>query len=368
MVLSARASLGRIVAQGLVCATASRTPLDAVENLLALQGQQASAIPWAIGVRCQGASRADIEDSFARGELVRSWPMRGTVHVTSGRDHHWLRRLLRHRRAAWERQAVALGLDDAIVERAAQVACELAEASPMGVSRGQLVEAWARSGIDTVTASSSGAGLRRRHLVMRLHVDGLVTSGPVRGGEHLIVDARALPGAPGVAKGESGHEEALAVLAARYAWGHGPIDEADLARWTGLTVTEARRAMAGAREAGEAMGFPLAKFDGALARADLADLVEENRAEAEAMLALPSFDELHVGYKDRSCLTDDALEALICPAKNGMFRPIAVEGGRVVAVLAPGRQVLVAPGCQSREESARRAFDEWQKWLSKTQR
>lgn len=238
----------------------------------------------------------------------------------------------------------------------------------MGVSRGELVEAWARSGIDTVTASSSGAGLRRRYLVMRLHVDGLVSSGPVRGGEHLIVDARALPGAPGVAKGESGHEEALAVLAARYAWGHGPIDEADLARWTGLTVTEARRAMAGAREAGESMGFPLAQFDGALARADLADLVEENRAEAEAMLALPSFDELHVGYKDRSCLTDDALEALICPAKNGMFRPIAVEGGRVVAVLAPGRQVLVAPGCQSREESARRAFDEWQKWLSKTQR
>ena len=226
MVLSARASLGRIVAQGLVCATASRSPLDAVENLLALQGQQASAIPWAIGVRCQGASRADIEDSFARGELVRSWPMRGTVHVTSGRDHHWLRRLLRHRRAAWERQAVALGLDDAIVERAAQVACELAEASPMGVRRGELVEAWARSGIDTVTASSSGAGLRRRYLVMRLHVDGLVTSGPVRGGEHLIVDARPLPGAPGVAKGESGHEEALAVLAARYAWGHGPIDEA----------------------------------------------------------------------------------------------------------------------------------------------
>lgn len=251
MALSARASLGRIVAQGLVLATASRSPLDAVENLAALQGQQASAIPWAIGVRCQGASRADIEDSFARGELVRSWPMRGTVHVTSGRDHHWLRRLLRHRRAAWERQAVALGLDDACVERAAQVACELLEASPMGVSRGELVEAWARSGIDTVTASSSGAGLRRRHLVMRLHADGLVTSGPVRGGEHLIVDARPLPGAPGVAKGESGHEEALAVLAARYAWGHGPIDEADLARWTGLTVTEARRAMAGARGGGE---------------------------------------------------------------------------------------------------------------------
>ena len=364
---SLRVSLGRIIAQGLVPATAARSPLDAVKNLAALQGQQASAIPWAIGVRCAGVSRARVEESFARGELVRSWPMRGTVHVTSARDHHWLRRLLRHRRAAWERQALSQGLTDALVERAAQVACDLLETSPQGVRRAELVTTWGSSGIDTVTASSSQDGLRRRHLIMRLNLDGVLTAGPVRAGEHLIVDARPLPDAPGVAKGESGHEEALAVLAARYAWGHGPIDEADLARWTGLTLTEARRALAGAREAEESVGLPLAECGGGLARADLADLVEDFRAEAEAMLALPSFDELHVGYKDRSCLTDEAGEALICPAKNGMFRPIAVAGGRLVAVRAPGSQVVAADGYGTYEESARRAFGDWEKWLSETQ-
>lgn len=367
MEASRRESLGRIIAQGLVSATAARSPLDAVENLLALQGQQASAIPWAIGVRCTGVSRARVEESFARGQLVRSWPMRGTVHVTSARDHHWLRRLLRHRRAAWERQALSQGLTDALVERAAQVACDLLEASPQGVSRVELVEAWGSSGIDTVTTSSSQDGLRRRHLIMRLHLDGVLAAGPVRAGEHLIVDARGLPAAPGVAKGEPGHEEALAVLAARYAWGHGPIDEADLARWTGLTLTEARRALAGACVAGESVGLPLAEFGARLARADLTDLVEDFRAEAEAMLALPSFDELHVGYRDRSCLTDEAGEALICPAKNGMFRPIAVAGGRLVAVRAPGSQVVTAGGCGTYEESARRAFGDWEKWLSETQ-
>ena len=260
-----------------------------------------------------------------------------------------------------------MGLDDALVERAAQVACELLETSPLGVSRVALIEAWGSSGIDTVTASSSQDGLRRRHLIMRLNLDGVLTAGPVRAGEHLIVDARSLPAAPGVAKGEPGHEEGLAVLAARYAWGHGPIDEADLARWTGLTLTEARRALAGAREAGESVGLPLAECGGGLARADLADLVEDFRAEAEAMLALPSFDELHVGYKDRSCLTDEAGEALICPAKNGMFRPIAVAGGRLVAVRAPGSQVVAADGYGTYEESARRAFGDWEKWLSETQ-
>ena len=85
------------------------------------------------------------------------------------------------------------------------------------------------------------------------------------------------------------------------------------------------------------------------------------------MLALPSFDELHGGYKDRSCLTDEAGEALICAAKNGMFRPIVVAGGRVVAVRAPGSQVVTADGCGTYEESARRAFGDWEKWLSETQ-
>jgi len=96
--------------------------------------------------------------------------------------------------------------------------------------------------------------------------------------------------------------------------------------------------------------------------------VEDFRAEAEAMHALPSFDELHVGYKDRSCLTDEAGEALICPAKNGMFRPIVVEGGRVVAVRAPGREIVMVKGYESRRRPAARAFDDWEKWLSETQR
>lgn len=366
MVLSRRASLGRIVAQGLVSATAAPSPLDAVENLLALQGQQASAIPWAIGARCTAVTRAQVAESFHSGELVRSWPMRDTLHVTSARDHHWLRRLLRHRYASWIRQSAGLGLSDALVENAAAAVFELLGENPSGVSRSEVIRAWDEAGIATVTSGAVG-GVRRRHLVKRLFLDGLLVSGPLRGGEHLIVDARQLPGAPGVAMGESGHEEALAFLAARYAWGHGPVDAADLARWAGLTLTEARRAMAGAREVGDSIGLPIAEFEGGLARADLADLVEAAIDEAEAMLALPSFDELHVGYKDRSCLTDEAGEALICPAKNGMFRPIAVADGRMVAVRAPGGKVVIAHGCGGYEESARRAFGDWEKWLSDTQ-
>lgn len=44
------------------------------------------------------------------------------------------------------------------------------------------------------------------------------------------------------------------------------------------------------------------------------------------------FDELHVGYENRTCLTDEVGETAICPAKNGMFKPLIIKGGRLIAV------------------------------------
>ncbi|EHM94499.1 hypothetical protein HMPREF0975_01429 [Actinomyces sp. oral taxon 849 str. F0330] len=75
-------------------------------------------------------------------------------------------------------------------------------------------------------------------------------------------------------------------------------------------------------------------------RADLPDLLSAHRTAAQATHFLGSFDELHVGYKDRSCLTDDGGERLICPASNGMFRPILVDRGQIVAVRPVGEGLL----------------------------
>ncbi|MDU0348137.1 winged helix DNA-binding domain-containing protein, partial [Actinomyces sp. MRS3W] len=45
---------------------------------------------------------------------------------------------------------------------------------------------------------------------------------------------------------------------------------------------------------------------------------------------------------NRLCLTDAAGERLICPARNGMFRPLLVDRGRVVAVRPVGEGLLWA--------------------------
>ena len=364
-------SLARILAQGLVAATTAPTPVEAVRRQLAVQGQQVSAVPHALVARCAGAGGSDVEAAFEAGELVRSWPMRGTVHVTTAADHHWLRATLMHRSDAWTRRTEAeLGMDEALCARAAQVALELlAEHGPL--PRAVLLQAWGQAGLMGSAEERDVISYRRRHLLVRLQREGVLVQGPRRGNEHLVVDARSLPDADrgpagaDVRHGGAGHRAACAEIARRYALGHGPVSVADLARWTGLPRSQAAQALEDAVELTSSATYatdtasgqvPVARVDTALrplpavtgrrpapgpcyARADLPDLLAAHRRSAQATLFLPSCDELHVGYQDRTCLTDAAGERLICPASNGMFRPLLVDRGRLVAV-APVAQGL----------------------------
>ncbi|MBF0697629.1 DNA glycosylase AlkZ-like family protein [Actinomyces bowdenii] len=370
--LPRQASLARIVSQGLVPATSAPDAVEAVRRQLAIQGQQVSAVPHALLVRSP-ALGSQVEEAFARGRLVRSWPMRGTVHITTAEDHHWLRAALRHRMEAWTRRSEsAYGVDEALCARAAEVALELIAAQGP-VPRADLLIAWQEAGLMEAFQGTEVSSYRRRHLLVRLQCEGVLVQGPRRGNEHLVVDASPLPDADsgpagaGVAAGQPGHSAALAEIARRYATSHGPVSAEDLARWTTLPKRQAAQALEAAVEATGASDYPVdasraqvplvrvravggmrgrlepVERAGAAAgpgpdvlymRADLLDLLAEGATAraARATHVLGSFDELHVGYKDRSCLTDEAGERLICPSANGMFRPLVVDRGRLVAV------------------------------------
>ena len=360
--LPTEVSLARIISQGLIPATAAPDVVAAVSRQLAIQGQQVSAVPHALLVRAPAATPADVEAAFARGDLVRSWPMRGTD--------------------AWVRRSEAdYGVDTALCERAAEVALGLIE-DQGPLMRSVLLAAWQEAGLMEAFRGEDVSAYRRRHLLVRLQREGILVQGPRSGNEHLVMDARDLPDADSgpagadVAHGGTGHRAACAHIAYRYATSHGPVSAEDLARWTTLPKTQAARALEDAVELGEeqapaavdAAGEPVgprvplvravaeggtrgglrplgpgksAPKTGLLyMRADLPDLLSAHRGAAQATHFLGSFDELHVGYKDRSCLTDEDGERLICPASNGMFRPILVDRGRLVAVRPVGEGLL----------------------------
>lgn len=370
MALPRELSLLRIVSQGLVRDTAAPTVVEVVRRHGAMQAQQTGSFPHAVLLRLapdNGAPvRSMVRTAFENCELVRSWPMRGTLHVTTAADHHWMREALL-RGDSWLAKMESSGLTDTVVDAAARVAYETI-GERRSISRAELWQAWDESGVLAGFSGNVPESARRRALLFRLHRSGFLAMGPMHtNNEHAYIDARLLPqaatgpaGAAGGKRTEAGRRDALAEIARRYATSHGPVTAYDLARWTSLGIGESVQALEDAveltntaqyrqeptaaqvalvrmrvadrRGALESLAAPGERATTLYLRADLPDLLAASRKEASATMFLPSFDELHVGYKDRSCLTDEAGELLICPAKNGSFRPLIVDRGRLVGV------------------------------------
>jgi hypothetical protein len=98
----------------------------------------------------------------------------------------------------------------------------------------------------------------------------------------------------------------------------------DFAWWGGLTLTDARRGLAGAGGSlvSEAVGgreLWMAKPAHGL-----------TPPTPPHVLLLPGFDEFLLGYKDRSDVLAQAHAPHIVPGGNGIFKATVVAGGRVV--------------------------------------
>lgn len=277
-------------------------PKELVGWFGAMQSQDLGSGKWSFGVRIPAATEADIDGAVARGEILRTWPMRGTIHFIDPADARWLLNLtgvraLRGVQARWD----DLGLDEATVVRGAEVLGE-ALAGGKRLTRSAARDALMSAGIDA-------AGQRTYHLLWYAAQTGVTCIGPNEGKEATVVllDEWAGP------QRELSRDQALAELARRYFQSHGPTTCKDFAGWTGLTMADARAAVG------------LAELDN---DADLY-FVDHPVGEPPAVLLLPGFDEYLLGYKDRSLFLDPQFASKITPGRNGVFAATVVVQGRV---------------------------------------
>ena len=320
---------------------AGREPSAVVEWFGAMQAQDLASVSWSLGVRT-GASRVEVAEALADGTIVRTWPMRGTLHVVPGRDARWMVRHFAQRSLTQAgRRRAALGFDEAIAERGCEVLAGcLADGA---VTRAECLVALTEAGIDT-------HGQRGYHLLWYAAARGLVCVGPNRGREQtfVLMDRWAAPG-PMLER-----SDALAVLAERFVRSHGPVTVHDFARWADLTVTAARTAIAAVpgvlectigeqrmlltEQLLDGVGPPPRAADpmrhGPQAAVSLSDRAGASPGKRRARIlparALAGFDELVLGYRDRSAQLDRGHERLIVPGGNGMFHSTLVLDGRVV--------------------------------------
>ena len=92
----------------------------------------------AVRARTQGLTQADFDDAVATSRtVVRTWLMRGTIHLVAAEDAGWMVDLIGPAvRARYRRRREQLGLTDELCERAlAALPQILAGASPMPLSQ-----------------------------------------------------------------------------------------------------------------------------------------------------------------------------------------------------------------------------------------
>ena len=295
-----------------------RTPLGIATWFGAMQAQDLASGQWSFGARMPGSVVADVEQAVVDREVLRTWPMRGTVHFVPAVDARWMLEVtgVRALAGAAGRRA-SLGLTDEVVARAVDVLTDALHGGKR-LTRSACVELLVDAGVHT--AKEHGY-----HLLWYASQVGATVMGPQEGKEQTFVlldewvpEPRRLD-----------RDDALAELALRYFRSHGPTTRQDFAGWTGLTQGDAKKGIAAA---GEALATVEVEGQELVLAAELAARAEEVLAAHDpgALHLLPGFDELVLGFKDRSLIVPDAHRQKIVPGNNGMFMPTIVAGGRVV--------------------------------------
>jgi Winged helix DNA-binding domain len=90
-----------------------KRPSEIVSLLGAVQAQDYLGALWAIGLRSANSTEAEIEKAIATRTIIRTWPMRGTLHFVAPTDVRWMLELLTPPViAASERRRRQLEIDD----------------------------------------------------------------------------------------------------------------------------------------------------------------------------------------------------------------------------------------------------------------
>jgi hypothetical protein len=266
------------------------TPAELVAWLGAVQAQEYLHALWALGARLPGATEAAIEHALADGGVIRTWPMRGTLHFVAAADIRWILALEAPRLRQFidnVRRYQKIDLDEASFRKSQRVLARVLRGGQQ-LMRGELQAALQAGGV----AAATGLGLSL--ILQRAQADGLVCYGPRRGKQvtFTLIDDWAPDALPPMAEGV-----ALAELARRYFTSHGPATATDFAWWAGLTLTQARAGLAAAQA-----GLVSEAVDGQVYWYAPGPAAPESPPPFAHFLA--AYDEYVIAYKDRGALLD----------------------------------------------------------------
>jgi len=269
-------------------------PVAAVRHVFGVQAQDRRAALLAVRARTEGATLDDLGTG-----LVRTWAMRGTLHLLAAEDLPLVLAIygpIQLKRG--ERRLKQLGLPPDVAERSTdEIATILAEEAPL--TRHEIAARLRDRGVPV-----AAEGQAPIHVVARAAHAGVLIE--VGDGTYGPLDLGTLPD----------REEALVKLARRYAASHAPATEEDFASWSGLPKGDLRW-----------------------------EKPETGEADEGGVALLPAFDEWLLGWKSRDPILPREHAKQVVPG-GGIIRPAAIADGRVFATWRldrPKRRVEIDP-------------------------
>lgn len=274
---------------------------EVVRRTGGLQAQTWTGAALQVRARSTRTTKADVDTARETDRsVVRGWFLRGTLHLVATEDFGWLLDLLgpvlERRNVRRYRQ---LGLDPDVRARATKLIVGELEDGPR--TRADIREALVRTGV--IDGSDPQQVI---HLLYHVGLTGRICYGPDAGKDPTWVLT-----ADWLGRTESSEPD----LAGRYLAAYGPATPKDLATWSGLPVTTARKLFADRDDLIEQDGLAM-----------LAGMKPVDEPAPVRMLG--ELDTYLLGHADRSSiLADDHRRAV--NAGGGMIKPVIVEDGRI---------------------------------------
>ncbi len=290
-----------------VAASKFTKPEQVATWLLAVQAQEYWGGKWSIGLRFPNATDIALERAVVQRRIARTWPMRGTIHFLAAQDVSWMVNLLAPRVTRKVRSYHrALGLTEAIINKSRKLIIKALKGTQL--SRQEIYAVLAKAGIAT-------HAMRGLFIMGYLAHEGTICFAAPKGKKPTF--ALLEEWVPRGTKRST--EQALAEVTLRYFTSHGPATMHDLAWWSGLTQVEIKAGLA-------AVGKKLRSEVIEGKTYWMAPKLPKIQKNTGKFYLLPTYDELVIGYKDRTALIAPADAATMAPAGNALFSSVFIDG------------------------------------------
>jgi hypothetical protein len=288
------------------------TTKDLLNHFGAMQAQDYAMAKWAIGARILQSEQM-IEAAINAGEIIRTHILRPTWHFVFADDIHWMLALTApHVKRQFASMCKMYNYDENAFSYFNELIFKCLEGKK---------ELTREEVMTFLNIKSEGAyDFRASLIMMNAELDGLVCNGKMRGKQltYTLLAEKIAPTSP-ISK-----EEALEKLARKYFSSHAPATLQDFVWWSGLSVANAK------------LGIEFIKKEFELIEIENQTYLFNNQLFIkekiqEEILFLPAFDEILISYKDRTAAISLENQGKAF-TKNGIFKPIIMQGGKVVGI------------------------------------